>query len=333
MVRSVSWATSASRRRLTDPRHVARAVAAGMHAHQRSSLGQVIAHPRRQHDHAAGPLGQAGQGLLVDRDQHPRTGRGDDAGGRAQIRRRAGRGLAGRVAALQQVPRLGAQTGDDGGDPDHVGHVVDVEDEQPDAGQHQGERAGDGDPGDERMVAGRAGDCPLHDHGVHERGNEDAERELDGPVPQEGPQHPRRELPAGQLEDHHGDGEHQAGEGDHGLGDRGQEAAGAGRRPRNSTPGDTGPSAWSRAISPIAAPMAVTTHAAGTSQNIDRSSSRTRSRDTISTPFSADIRVGQLLSRRRKATSPSSSRIAAATGRREWRPHIHSPSCHDINCQ
>ena len=54
--------------------------------------------------------------------------------------------------------------------------------------------------------------------------------------------------------------------------------------PGNSTPGDTAPSAWSSAINPTAAPMAVTTHAAGTSQNIDRSSSRTRSRETISTP-------------------------------------------------
>ena len=51
--------------------------------------------------------------------------------------------------------------------------------------------------------------------------------------------------------------------------------------PGNRTPVDTGRSAWSRATSPTAAPMATATHAAGTSQNIDRNSSRTRSRETI----------------------------------------------------
>jgi hypothetical protein len=98
--------------------------------------------------------------------------------------------------------------------------VVNVENAQPDAGHHQGERTGDGDPGNEGMMAGRAGDRPLHDHRVHERGNENAERELDSAVPQESPQHPWRELPTGQLEDNDGDREHQVGEGNHGLRDR-----------------------------------------------------------------------------------------------------------------
>jgi hypothetical protein len=50
--------------------------------------------------------------------------------------------------------------------------------------------------------------------------------------------------------------------------------------PGTSTPVDTDPNTWSSAISPMAAASAVATQAAGTSQNIDRSSSRTRSKDT-----------------------------------------------------
>ena len=71
------------------------------------------------------------------------------------------------IAALQHFSRLGPQVRDDGRHPDHVGNMVDVEDEQSDARQHQDKSPCNRQTGHKRAVSNRAGDGPLYDHGVH----------------------------------------------------------------------------------------------------------------------------------------------------------------------
>jgi hypothetical protein len=103
--------------------------------------------------------------------------------------------------------------------------VVDVEQEDDHARQHEDERHGHRDLRDERVCLGGAGDRPKHDQRVHERRDEDAQSDLVDPVTQEGAHDAGRELAAGQLQDHDGDGEHEPGERDHRGDDRGEHGA------------------------------------------------------------------------------------------------------------
>jgi len=106
--------------------------------------------------------------------------------------------------------------------------VVDVGHEQRHAHQHQPEGDADRDARHEEVdQAVLAPHLPQGHEGIDEGGGEDPKSELVLSIPQEGAQHPGRELAAGQLQHDHRDGEHQGGEGEHRGGDRAQEAAGA----------------------------------------------------------------------------------------------------------
>jgi len=132
---------------------------------------------------------------------------------------------------FQDTARLRTDVGDDRCRADDVGDVIDVADKQPDAGEHEREGHSHRDPRDEPPLTAGSQDRPLHHQRVHERRHENAQGHLDGPVAQEHPQHPRRELTAGELQHDDGDREHQAGERDHRGDDGGQKAARPAGRP------------------------------------------------------------------------------------------------------
>jgi hypothetical protein len=132
---------------------------------------------------------------------------------------RNGFGVRGELA-LEQRPRVLRDRGDDRYGADRLGDVVDVAEEHDHACEHEAERCGDGELGHERVDLRGATHRAERDQRVDEGRDEHSERDLDDPVPEEGPQDSWGELTAGQRQHHDGDREHQAGEGDHRGDDR-----------------------------------------------------------------------------------------------------------------
>lgn len=101
-------------------------------------------------------------------------------------------------------------------DTDGLRDVVDVLHEEPDRNKHQGEGHRYGDP---RYKPVHGAVLPSNVAQDEERkkkgGQEHAESRLVAAILEELAQNTRRELPAGQLQDDHGDREHQGRESEH----------------------------------------------------------------------------------------------------------------------
>ena len=201
----------------------------GPDVRQRCPGHHGVTDPTGQEDHDVGARRNGHQAFLVHVDDEA-AGRGDDRDP-GSARQPDGRRRVFEV--MGQLPIVGGpgllvDVAEHRLDPEGSGQVPEEEHHGQDTAERQHVGHGDREPGDERglPLGGALGaHGSQHGEGVHERGGQLGQGQLDDPVGGEGLQQPGGVLAAAQLEGHDCQREDQPRHGDERSGDRGEQVA------------------------------------------------------------------------------------------------------------